>query len=104
NSALVAARLDRLAPSLIAYADLVGRSEREGWKLLIVEAPEVSTVDTTAFTGFMASAAAHERNLVSTRTRDALAAARSRGVRLGRPPTTPETVSSMILSLRRQHA
>jgi DNA invertase Pin-like site-specific DNA recombinase len=48
----------------------------------------------------LASAAQYERRLISQRTRDALAAKRAAGVRLGRPSAVPREVVERIVTER----
>jgi DNA invertase Pin-like site-specific DNA recombinase len=91
---LVAAKLDRVSRDVIDFATLLRRAEREGWAVLVMDMP----VDTSSPAGrfaavTMANAAQLERDLISARTREALAAMKRRGVRLG-PKTrlTPKPV------------
>jgi DNA invertase Pin-like site-specific DNA recombinase len=48
----------------------------------------------------MATCAQLERRLISQRTKDALAAKRAQGVRLGRPPSTSLTLERGVRRLR----
>ena len=50
----------------------------------------------------MASAAQWERRIIGQRTRDALAAKKAAGVRLGRPPAIPEHVVRRIVADREE--
>ena len=84
--ALVVAKLDRLARNLWDYAQLVERARRNGWQLVALDAPDASTPAGEAMQGMVAIFAQLERRLIAARTRESLAAARARGVRLGRPP------------------
>lgn len=84
--ALAVARLDRLARNLWDYAQLVDRARRNGWDLVALDSPDASTPAGEAMQGMVAIFAQLERRLIAARTREALAAARARGVRLGRPP------------------
>ena len=102
GSVLVVSRLDRLARSLIAYAGLVGRAQQQGWRLLALDAPDADTAAGEAMQGVVAIFAELERRLISGRTRDALAAAKARGVQLGRPVDVSDDVRAEILALRRR--
>lgn len=91
-------RLARKAGDLLALRD---RAEREGWAL----ASSDGNVDLTTAGGRMmftvlGGVAELERDLISQRTREALAARRAAGVRLGRPSTLPREVLERILSER----
>jgi DNA invertase Pin-like site-specific DNA recombinase len=99
---LVVAKLDRLARSLTAYAALVDRSRRRGWQLLALDAPEAATPQGEAMQAMVAVFAQLERRLISQRTVDALAAARARGVQLGRPPLVAAADLAIITRLWRR--
>jgi DNA invertase Pin-like site-specific DNA recombinase len=98
---LVVAKLDRLARSLSSYAALVDRSRRNGWQLLALDAPEASTPQGEAMQAMTAVFAQLERRLIGQRTREALAAARARGVVLGRPVLVDNQVAADIVELNR---
>lgn len=98
---LVVAKLDRLSRSLIDFATVMDRAHREGWELVALDLG----VDTTTPAGslmanVMASFAQYERQLISQRTKSALAQARARGTRLGRPRVMPPYVVDRILADR----
>ena len=101
---LVASRLDRVSRDVIDFATLLRRAERERWHVLVMDMP----VDTSSPAGrfaavTMANAAQLERDLIAARTRDALAAMKRRGVRLG--PThryTPKPILRRVV--RERHA
>lgn len=96
DAVLVVAKLDRLARSLTGYASLIERAQREGWRLLALDTPETDTPHGEAMQGITAVFAQLERRLIGQRTKEALAAARSRGVRLGRPPAIgPEVIEAV---------
>lgn len=95
--ALVVAKLDRLSRSLLDFAGLVERSRRKGWALVALDLD----VDTTTPAGEMlanvlAVFAQFERRLIGQRTKDALAAKRSQGVKLGRRRQLPDAVVERI--------
>jgi len=94
---LVVAKLDRLSRSLMDFASVMERSQKEGWALVALDLG----IDPTTPTGemiasVMASFAQFERRLIGQRTREALAVKRAQGVRLGRPPTLPKRVRARI--------
>ncbi len=98
---LVVAKLDRLSRSLLDFAGLMARAHRDGWALVALDVD----VDTTTPSGrlvanLMASVAEWERETIGARTRDALAAKRTQGVRLGRPRALPLDVLERIVRER----
>ncbi len=101
--ALVSAKLDRLSRSVLDFAQLLERSEKERWGLVLLDLD----LDTTKPAGrlvahVMAAVASFERDRIAERTREALAAVKARGVRLGRPVTLPKRVRSRITRLHDQ--
>jgi DNA invertase Pin-like site-specific DNA recombinase len=99
--ALVVSKLDRLSRSMLDFAGLMDRSAKEGWALVALDLG----VDTTTPQGEMVAAvmavfAQFERRLIGQRTKDALAARKAHGVRLGRPSRTPESVLQRIYAER----
>jgi DNA invertase Pin-like site-specific DNA recombinase len=98
---LVVAKLDRLSRSLLDFAALMERSRRKGWALVALDLG----VDTTTPAGemvasMMATFAQYERRIIGVRTKEALAAKKAAGVRLGRPRQVPEEVVINILEAR----
>ena len=96
-SALVVAKLDRLSRSMIDFTALMAKAQKQGWALVALDC----AVDTTTPTGeamanMLATFAQFERRLISQRTKEALAVKRAKGVRLGRPPTLPQSVVRRI--------
>ena len=99
--ALVVAKLDRLSRSLLDFAGLMERSRREGWSLVALDlGVDTSTPAGEMMAAVMASFAQYERRLIGQRTKDALAALKARGVRLGRPVTLPTAVRDRISTER----
>lgn len=98
---LIVAKLDRLSRSVGDLAQLLDRAQRNGWTLVLLD----TGVDTTTPAGglvahVVAATAQYERELIAARTRDALAQARARGVRLGRPVTLPAQIRTRIADER----
>ncbi len=97
--ALVVARLDRLSRSLLDFAGLMDTARRQGWSIVAADLG----VDMTEPAGEMlasvlAAFAQYERALISKRTREAMNAAKARGVRLGGPITTPAAVRERVVA------
>jgi DNA invertase Pin-like site-specific DNA recombinase len=96
-SVLIVPKVDRLSRSLADFASLMQRAEREGWRIVCCDLG----IDTTSPAGELSAAvvaatAQYERRLISARTRDALAARKAAGVRLGRPRLLDPTVADRI--------
>ena len=104
-SALVVAKLDRLARSVHDFAGLVRIAEREGWAIVALDLG----VDMTTPTGGLlanvtASVAEWERRIISLRTTEALAQKRAEGVQLGRPRRLDPVIADRIRSRRSEGA
>lgn len=97
---LVVARLDRLSRSVGEFAALLDQANEEGWQLVTLD-PMVDT--TTPYGRAMAQMAAVfaqlERDLISQRTKEGLAAAKVRGAQIGRQSIIPEHVQVQIVAL-----
>lgn len=101
-SVLVVAKLDRLARSVADFANLCRLAERQGWAIVASDLG----VDMTTPTGGLlanvtASVAEWERRIIAARTREALAAKRAAGVRLGRPRLLDTATAERIRATRR---
>ncbi len=98
---VVITKLDRLGRSSIHLGELAEEFQALDMALVILD----SGIDTTTLAGrltyqILAAMAEFERGLIRERTRAGLAAARRRGVRLGRPPIDRKT-KQRIVRLRR---
>jgi DNA invertase Pin-like site-specific DNA recombinase len=94
---LVVSKLDRLSRSLLDFAALMDRATRERWALVALDLG----VDTTspageAMASVLATFAQFERRLIGQRTKEALAAKKAAGVRIGRPAQVPAEVVQRV--------
>ncbi len=95
--ALVVAKLDRLSRSMLDFSSILATAQKQSWGLIALDC----AVDTTspageAMANVLATFTQFERRLISQRTKDALAAKRAQGVRLGRPRQLPTRVVNRI--------
>jgi len=99
--ALVVAKLDRLSRSMLDFAGIMAAAQKQGWGLIALDcAVDTTTPAGEAMANVLATFAQFERRLISQRTKDALAAKRAQGVRLGRPRQLPQPVVNRILDER----
>ena len=97
HTTLVVAKLDRLSRSLLDFAGLMERAQREKWNVVCLDLGiDLATPQGQLMANVMASFAAYERELIRQRTRDALQALKNRGVRLGRPVVVSPSVRAAI--------
>ena len=98
---LVVAKLDRLGRSAYDVLGIAQRAEREGWALVVLDLGLDTTTPVGRFTlTILAGVAQLERDLIRQRTREALAAKKARGERVGRPPELDPEVVARVLHLR----
>lgn len=83
GATLLIAKLDRLSRKVAFLFELKEQLEAKGLDAICVDQPEI--MKSTLMLGVMASLAQQERELISTRTKEALAAKKAQGVKLGRP-------------------
>lgn len=98
---LVVAKLDRLSRSIVNAANIIEAAQAQGWSLVILDLG----VDLTTAAGRMVAMnlvnfAQYERELISERTKAALAAKKRRGERIGRPRVASPHVVRRIVADR----
>ena len=100
---LMVSKLDRLSRSLLDFASIMERSQREGWSLVALDlGVDTTTAGGEMMANVMASFAQFERRLIGERTSAALQAAKQRGQRLGRPRQLSDKVIRRIATERAQ--
>lgn len=98
---LAVSKMDRLSRSLLDFAGIMQRAQREGWALVALDSPaDLTTPSGEAMAGVMAVFAQLERRLIGERTRVALAQRRAAGVRLGRERVIPAAIERRARELR----
>lgn len=101
--ALVVAKLDRLSRSMLDFASIMVTAQRQSWGLIALDcAVDTTTPAGEAMANVLATFAQFERRLIAQRTKDALAAKRAQGVRLGRPRQLPTKIVERIVLERDQ--
>jgi DNA invertase Pin-like site-specific DNA recombinase len=99
---IAVAKLDRLSRSLLDFAGVVEQAQREGWNLVALDVGlDLATPNGRAMAGMLAVFAQWERDILSERTRAALAVRRAQGLQLGRPPLVSIDVLRRVRYLRR---
>lgn len=98
---LVVAKLDRLSRSVLDFAGLMADANKRGWNIVALDLGiDLSTPAGKLVAGMMANVAEWERDVISQRTKDGLAAKKAEGVRLGRRSTLPDAVVTCIVNAR----
>lgn len=98
--ALVAVRLDRFARSSSDLQALLDLADHGGWELIGLDVPVNGDLPVGAFLRTILGAASQlDRELISGRTKAALAVARSRGQRLGRPSRQPKAAKELAVAM-----
>ena len=87
---------------MLDFTAVMARASRQGWALVALDcAVDTTTPAGEAMANMLATFAQFERRLIGQRTREALAAKRASGVRLGRPLSLPVTVRERIATERK---
>ena len=84
---------------MLDFTAVMAKASKEGWALVALDrAVGTTTPAGEAMANVLATFAQFERRLIRQRTREALAAKRASGVRLGRPLSPPADVRARIVS------
>jgi DNA invertase Pin-like site-specific DNA recombinase len=98
--ALVVAKMDRLARSVLQASDVLETARKQKWSVVVLDlGMDLTTPHGKAMAQMLAVFAELEREMIAQRTREALAAAKARGQRLGRPRTTSDAVVAQVVAL-----
>lgn len=99
--ALIIAKLDRMARSVLHASEIIDAARTQGWDLVICDlGMNLSTPQGKAMANMLATFAEFERDMISVRTKEGLAAARAKGKRIGRPRLATATVVDQIVTAR----
>ena len=98
---LMVAKLDRLSRSLQDFAEIMALSQKHKWSLVALDlGVDTSTPVGEMVAGIMASISQFERKLTVQRTKEALAAKKDRGEKVGRTSKVSEEVLQWIRNMR----
>jgi len=101
---LIVTKLDRLARSTIDFLTILERSQKKGWSLIVLDLSiDTSTPAGTLNATMLAGFAQYEREIISQRTKSALAYKKSQGVSIGRPSVTDPELIKEIKRLRNEN-
>lgn len=98
--ALLVRALDRVTRDQEDAAQLFKRAERFGWRLMDTDKADSGDPSQRLLADIRLAVAAEEKRKISERTKEGLAAARSKGVRLGRPAKLSPEVAERIVAMR----
>lgn len=95
---LMVSKLDRLSRSVKDFGGLLERAAKRNWSVLCLDLGVDTTTPVGEFTAnVVVSASQYERRLIGQRTKDALAAKKAAGVRLGRPRQLSDDVVDRVV-------
>lgn len=100
---LMVAKLDRLARSVRHASAIIDSAFTQGWALVVLDnALDLTTPGGRAMANMLATFAKLERDLIATRTREALAARKARGLHNVRRTAIPPAVLRRIVVTREE--
>lgn len=98
---LVVAKLDRLSRSIVNASNIIEAAQAQGWSLVILDlGMDLTTAAGRMMAMNLANFAQYERELISERTKAALAAKKRRGEHIGRPRVASASVVRRIVQER----
>jgi DNA invertase Pin-like site-specific DNA recombinase len=103
--ALVALKIDRVSRSVLDFASLVNRSDRQGWQLVTLDMPlDPADPIGRATRNMLATFAQLERDFIAQRTREALAIRKEQGYPNGRPGHERTVTAETVQRIRAERA
>jgi len=101
---LLVAELSRLGRNMLETLNIIQTLSDKGIQIVFVRQPELSTVGSHAklLLAIYSYFAEAERDYISMRTKQGLAALRNRGITLGRPKGSKNKKGAVLLSYREQ--
>jgi DNA invertase Pin-like site-specific DNA recombinase len=97
---IIVSKLDRLSRSLLDFAFLMSKADKEGWNIVALDlGVDLSTPAGKAMAGMLAVFAQFERDVIRQRTLDGLAEKRAEGVILGRRSALDDDMIGAIFAL-----
>lgn len=101
---LLVAELSRLGRNMLETLNLIEKLSLHSVKLVFVRQPELSTTGQHAklLLAIYSYFAESEREFISTRTKQGLAAVKAKGIKLGRPKGSKNKNGSVLLPYREQ--
>lgn len=100
---LIVAKLDRLARSVRHASAIIDSAITQAWALVVLDnAVDLTTPGGRAMANMLATFAELERDLIASRTREALAARKARGEHNGRRTAIPAPVLRRIVLSREE--
>lgn len=101
--ALIVAKLDRLARSVLHAATILNLAKEQDWDLVVCDLGiDLSTPSGKAMANMLATFAEFERDMISQRTKEGMAAAKAKGSQVGRPRLAPANVVNRICTAREE--
>lgn len=101
--ALVVSKLDRLSRSTKDFAVLMERAQKRGWAPVVLDlGVDATTPAGELVASVMVSVAQWERRAIGQRTKEALAAKKAQGAKLGRPRQVSDGIRKRIVRMRKR--
>lgn len=99
--AIVVAKLDRLSRSVLDFASILEKANRQGWGVVALDFDLDTTTPNGRLVAMIIMAVAQwEREMIGARTKAAPAVKRRQGLKLGRPRSVSDETRALIRTLR----